>query len=402
MALDPDLRDQRPHVPALLARRAARPDAAARGTTTCPTRRRRRQRLRGLRAARARCTVDASWASAGHLTAADRARVVPAVPEPLDRHAGLRARRQRSTSGAGDARQLQRPRTGASSAARAASRRTRAAIPTAATQRHNEGGALRAQDVRTTRRPDRPRRRDPPRRPGHRRGRRPATRSPRARDAEQAADHRLRPAQPVPLRVPARLERALARGRRLGRLGGGQPLQLRRRRRRELRLAVLSRATPIERRRRDAYSVAAAVQRACPHSAGDDDRSLAYEHDRDVPPAATTASAAPRSAASRSRDRSGVPGALPARRPVLHRLRAQLHLDAAAGRRRHARAARTRGAPAGTRAARSTSRSDRPRRRPVLRRTSAHGGGADPAHPAGRPLARIEAHRVVRIGRRRR
>ncbi len=101
-----------------------------------------------------------------------------------------------------------------------------------------EGGMLRSQDVRTTGGPDRPRRHDHPREPGHRR---PGARQPvHGARREREADRRLRPAQPVPVHVPPRHQRAVARGRRLVRLGGGRPNPRRHRRgRRELRLAVL-------------------------------------------------------------------------------------------------------------------------------------------------------------------
>ena len=80
---------------------------------------------------------------------------------------------------------------------------------------------------------------DHPRRSGD--GRRPADEPARSElRSERAAHHRLRPAQSVPLHVPAGDERALDRRRRLERLGGDQPHpRSRRRGRRELRLAVL-------------------------------------------------------------------------------------------------------------------------------------------------------------------
>ena len=66
-----------------------------------------------------------------------------------------------------------------------------------------------------------------------------ATRSRPARP-QQAPDHRLWPAQPVPLRRPPRHQRAVGRGRGLEHLGGDQPgREYRRCHRRELRLAVL-------------------------------------------------------------------------------------------------------------------------------------------------------------------
>ena len=69
-----------------------------------------------------------------------------------------------------------------------------------------EGGALRSQDLRTAGDPTGLDGSDPAGRPGHRRGaaRQPARRQRRPR---RAADRRLRPAQPVPLRDPAGHER---------------------------------------------------------------------------------------------------------------------------------------------------------------------------------------------------
>ena len=71
-----------------------------------------------------------------------------------------------------------------------------------------EGGALRSQDVRTTGRPDRARRRDPARQPRHRRG---VPDNPNAGEPgpERAPDRRPRPPQPVPHHDPARDERGL-------------------------------------------------------------------------------------------------------------------------------------------------------------------------------------------------
>ena len=85
-----------------------------------------------------------------------------------------------------------------------------------------EGGALRSQDLRTPADPttlDGAIIRVEPR---HRRG---AAGQPerRERGPERAPHHRLRPAQPVPLHVPARDQRDLRRRRGLERLGGDRP-----------------------------------------------------------------------------------------------------------------------------------------------------------------------------------
>ena len=66
-----------------------------------------------------------------------------------------------------------------------------------------EGGALRSQDIRIDGRPDGAGRHDHPHQPGH--GRRDARQPERGElGREHPPDHRLRPAQPVPLHVPAR------------------------------------------------------------------------------------------------------------------------------------------------------------------------------------------------------
>ncbi len=86
-----------------------------------------------------------------------------------------------------------------------------------------QGGSLRAQDLRTARRPGEPRRLDPAAEPGHGRGgrRQPARRRPGRR---RAPDRRPGPAQPVPHRDPPGHERAVGGRRRLERVGGDQPL----------------------------------------------------------------------------------------------------------------------------------------------------------------------------------
>ena len=147
--------------------------------------------------------------------AAAHQRLVPAVPEPFHRLAGLRRRTATSTPAEATAQASTGP-TGASTSATSA--------PTLTGQANvcgdpaNEGGALRTQDLRTSFRSGRAQRRDPAAGPRHRSGRaRQSVRGQRRR--QQGAHHRGGPAQPVPLHVPARDERAVDRRRRLGHAG---------------------------------------------------------------------------------------------------------------------------------------------------------------------------------------
>ena len=187
-------------------------------------------------------------------------RLVPAVPEPLDRDAHLR-RRQDALRGCRRRGELQRSPTGASSAARCPTRRTRSRRPTRAADpvdpAHHppaqnpptfdataQGGGLRAQNVRHLAQPGLARtarssgstRTRPPARP------RPGNPLDRLGRPQQAADRGLWPAQPVPVRGPARDERPVDRRRRLQHVGGaGPPADSRRRPAGpdQLRLAVL-------------------------------------------------------------------------------------------------------------------------------------------------------------------
>ncbi len=163
---------------------------------------------------------------------------MPAVPEPLGRHRRVRPRRRALREWRGRSElQLRRLRT----------------------ERH-PAEPLRRSSRRSGRRPDpADRRRRRPAEPGSAHVRRsggldgsiirvdpttgaglpsnPLAGNP---DRERAAHHRPRPAQPLPLHLPAGDERALARRRGLERLGGDQPHpRPRRRRGRELRLALL-------------------------------------------------------------------------------------------------------------------------------------------------------------------
>ena len=113
----------------------------------------------------------------------------------------------RSTPAAATARASTSPTTGrtATRSTRAATRRRRGRRMTPPTA---EGGALRSQDLRTAGDPTGARRRDPARRTRTPARRCPTTRR-RERRPERAPDHRLRPAQPVPLHVPARARTSL-------------------------------------------------------------------------------------------------------------------------------------------------------------------------------------------------
>ena len=105
--------------------------------------------------------------------------LVPAVPEPLDRRRSLRPRRRAVRRAAATARASTAPTT-----ARTARRRTPAAIrpaaPAATTPPTAEGGALRPRTCRTAGDPTGAGRLDHPHRPGDRRRRCRATRSPPA------------------------------------------------------------------------------------------------------------------------------------------------------------------------------------------------------------------------------
>ena len=197
MALDPNVPDQAVRLRALHARRgrsaARRRVAGHRQLPDPPGRRPRRLRRQraALAAARPSGNVDDR-----HRAGADQ-RLVPAVPEPLDRHARVR-RRRRALRQRRRRRELQlrRLRPGRRS------RRTRAAtrpVPVGGTQTPPtaEGGALRSQDLRTPGDPVGARRLDHPRRPRDRRARarQPARRQ---RRPQRAPDRRLRAAQPVP------------------------------------------------------------------------------------------------------------------------------------------------------------------------------------------------------------
>ena len=147
------------------------------------------------------CVVSGrlSKLSGGLGAGADRG-LVPAVPEPLDRHGRVR-RRRRALRGRGRRRELQlrrlRPGRDTRQPVRRPARGGTISPPTA------EGGALRSQDARTSG--------DPQTLDGSIIRVNPDTGAampdnPNASscDPNAAPDHRLRPAQPVPLHVPAR------------------------------------------------------------------------------------------------------------------------------------------------------------------------------------------------------
>ena len=209
-----------------------------------------------------------------------------------------------------------------------------------------EGGALRAQDLRTSGDPIGARRRDPPDRPRH--GRRPAG-NPLARRArpQRPPDHRPRPPQPVPVHVPAGHRRDLGRRRRLERLGGDRPDHrspdgapstnfgwpcyegTAAGRLRQRRTCDSARTLYGQSMRQSAVSTPTAT---ATRAAEDDGRARA---------------AAPRSPASPSTpERRLYPASLP-RRAVLRRLLAELHLGHAGGRQRRARPQPRAGVPAG-------------------------------------------------------
>ena len=167
---------------------------------------------------------------------ADRG-LVPAISEPLDRRARLRARRgalrDRRRRRELQLRRLGTGRQPAEPVRRSAGRRRRHAQP--ADRRGRRPAQPRPTHVR---RPDKPGRRAAARRPSDRR--RPARQSARRQHRrERAADHRLRPAQPLPVRRTARHQRGVDRRRGLEHMGGDPTDPAADRRGGQLRLAVL-------------------------------------------------------------------------------------------------------------------------------------------------------------------
>ena len=233
LAIDPELRDEQLHLRPLLLRRDDRRHRRRWGPASatsdgCPTppgaddRRLRHQRPPVAPDGRRR-GLD------GQRAGADR-RLVPAVPEPLDRLARVR-RRRLSLRQRRRRRELQQPGLGPVRRRRGQSapaeeplrrssrsrRRRRRPSPTA------EGGALRSQSPRRT--AGEPRllngtvlRVDPA--TGAARARQPAHRQ---RGRQRAAHHRLRLPQPVPHDRQARHQRGLGRRRRLEHVGGDRP-----------------------------------------------------------------------------------------------------------------------------------------------------------------------------------
>ena len=165
--------------------------------------------------------------------------LVPAVPLALHRHGRLRSRR-----GPLCERRRRAPASTSPTTARTAARLNPCGDPPGGvgatlTPPTAEGGALRAQDLRTSADPVLPRWLHHPRGCDHRR--RPAH-EPLGRKlrSQRAAHHRARASQPLPLRLPPRHQRALDRRRGLERVRGDQPHpQPLRLGARELRLALL-------------------------------------------------------------------------------------------------------------------------------------------------------------------
>ena len=314
-------------------------------------------------------------AMSGAGAGADRG-LVPAVPQPLDRGGGVRARRgavrQRRRRGQLQLRRLRpgrQPRSTPAATRRAGSgpRSTRPpprAAPCAArtcapaaTRSPWTAAVIRVDPATGAALPEQPARRQPrPQRP---------------------ADHRLRAAQPLPLHLPPGHQRALDRRRRLERLGGDQPHpQPDRRGRGELRLALLrgqraaSRATTAPTSASARTCTASRARCTAPY--------YAYHHSnrvvagRDLPDRQLL----DRRAAVRVLPRQHLSGRV-RRRAVLRRLLPRLHLGDAQGRRRPSRPRARSGRSWPARPTRSTWRWAG--RRPLLRRLRRR---HDPAHPS--------------------
>ena len=245
-----------------------------------------------------------------------------------------------------------------------------------------EGGALRAQDLRTARRPGRPQRLGAPRRT-----RRPAPRCRTTRSAASADPNARRIVayglpQPVPVHDPPGHERALDRRRRLGHVGGDRPH--RRTRPHPASATSAGRATR-------APADQAGYDSAEPQHLREPVRArpgavtapyFTYNHGAKVVAGETLPDrAAPRSPGSPSTERRQLPGGLQ-RRAVLRGLLAQLHLGDVT------RAAN--GLPDPSNDRRPSSRAPAspvdleigPGRRPLLRRPRRR---HDPPHPATSP-----------------
>ena len=240
LALDPDFPAEPVRVRAVRARRGDRRHRAALGHGGRDVRRmpdsarRDRGRLRGQRASLA---PDRVGQRDGRLRAGADRGLVPAVSEPLDRRARLRAGR-RAVRVRRRRRELQlrrlRPGRQPGQPVRGSARRCRRAAHPA------DGRGRRAPQPGPAhvRRRDFARRGAAARRPGDRR--RPARQSERGQPRSQrAADRRVRPAQPVPDRRAPRHRRGVGRGRGLEHVGGDPAPPEPDRRRGQLRLALL-------------------------------------------------------------------------------------------------------------------------------------------------------------------
>ena len=151
-------------------------------------------------------------------------RLVPAVPEPLDRRPAF-GPTACSTSAAATAR-ASTPDYGPVRRSPRAHPRTPAATRPAARRRDEAADAPRAArcapELPPPGEPVRPERQHPAHRPGHRR--RSSGKPARRRERRKRPPHdRGRAAQPVPVHLPAWDQRALGRGRRMGHLGGDRP-----------------------------------------------------------------------------------------------------------------------------------------------------------------------------------
>ena len=176
-------------------------------------------------------------------------RLVPAVPQPLDRHRRRSAPDGALYASAGDGASFNFADYGQTATNPCGDPPSPAG--TSLTPPTAQGGALRSQDLRDQRPAGDPRRHDHPRRPEHRR--RPARqplRLERRRRTPAGSSPTACATLPVRASGPG-TERAVGRRRRLEHLGGDQPdRRPRRRRRRELRLAVLRGQRPAGRLRR--------------------------------------------------------------------------------------------------------------------------------------------------------
>ena len=280
-----------------------------------------------------------------------------------------------------------------STTARPATRRTRAATrrPASAgtqTPPTAEGGALRAQDIRTARRPDRARRLDPAVDPD---------------TGDGAAGQPAAPPAPTPTRGgssptgcatrsasrsgPAPTSCGSATS--AGTLGGDRPDPQAARPARELRLALLR-----------GHRRARRLRRARPEPVREPLRLRAPSRRRSSPTATATKVVPEETCPTGSSSISGLAftppgGTLPAgvrRRAVLRRLLAQLHLGDGARRRGAARPGADQAVPRPAR--RAGGPPVRPRRRPLLRRPRRrHGSGGSTTPPATRRRARWSAPR---------